>query len=262
MEEEAFLQAPQNAYSAALSPDGETLAWSLEDNSIQLLRIADGAVLHTLEGHPDPVFKLRFSPSGDRLYSTSHDSWVRAWDLQGNLVGSFQPTGGEVLGIGISTDGNTLAAIPSDGPVVLWDLAKNQKLAELATGTGGYDTSDAAFSPDGQYLAVDLATGLFVWRLSDGELAWEEHPHSMTGAFSPDGRFLAYADIAQGNRVFLLSPGDFQPDTSLEMNPEGGVWELFFSPDGSKLAATDGIEVRIWEVDGGELLAVGKIECP
>jgi WD40 repeat protein len=262
MEEELFIEAPGNLYTAALSPDGETLAWSLEDNSIQLVRLADQTVVHTLAGHTDIVFKLRFSPSGDRLYSASHDSWVRAWDMQGNLVQSIQPGFGEVLGIGISPDGNMLAAIPFDGPVVLWDLVKDQKQADLISGTGGYDTSDAAFSPDGQYVAADLATGLFIWRVSDGELAWEEHPHTMTGTFSPDGRYLAYADIDQGNRVFLLSPDDFQQLTSLEMDPTGAVWELFFSPDGTRLAATDGIEVRIWDVGEGAMLSVGKVECP
>jgi len=210
LEEDTFLQAPQNVYYAALSPNGETLAWSLEDYTIQLVRIADQAMLSTLEGHLDIVYKLRFSPSGDRLYSTSHDSWVRVWDMQGNLVQSFQPVSGEVLGIGISPDGNRLAAIPFDGPVVLWDLVNNQKQADLISGTGGYDTSDAVFSPDGQYVAADLATGLFVWRVEDGELVWDEPSSTMTATFSPDGRYLAYSDFALGNQVFLLSPDDFQ----------------------------------------------------
>jgi WD40 repeat protein len=262
MDEETFLQAPQNVYSAALSPDGETLAWSLEDNSIQLLRVADQSVIATLLDHPDIVFKLRFSPSGDRLYSTSHDSWVRVWDLQGNLVNSFQPAGGEVLGMGISPDGKTLAAIPFDGPVVLWDMAGNQKQADLVSGTGGYDTSDAAFTPDGQYVAADLATGLFVWGIAGGELALDEHPNTMTVAFSPDGRILAYSDLDAGSRVNLLSTEGFQLASSLETNLSGPAWELIFSPDGSKLAVTDGIEVQVWRVAEDELLAVGKGECP
>ena len=121
LEEENFLQAPQNVYYAALSPNGETLAWSLEDYTIQLVRIADQAVLSTLEGHPDTVF-----------------------------------------------------------------------------------------SPDSQYVAADLATGLFVWRVEDGELVWDEPSSTMTATFSPDGRYLAYSDFALGTQVFLLSPDDFQ----------------------------------------------------
>jgi WD40 repeat protein len=107
--------------AAALSPDGETLAWSLEDNTIQLVRVTDQKVLHTLAGHTDMVTKLRFSPESDELVSASHDGWVRVWDMQGEEVRSFQPPN-EVLGIGISADGSMLATVPFDGPVTLWNL--------------------------------------------------------------------------------------------------------------------------------------------
>ena len=43
---------------------------------------------------------------------------------------------------------------------------------------------------------------------------------------------------------------------------QGPVWELFFSPDSSLLAATDGKEIRIWIVEDGTLLHVGKAACP
>ena len=50
--EEAFIEASQSLVVAALSPDGQTLAWSLEDNSIQLIRLSDQLVSHIFEGHP------------------------------------------------------------------------------------------------------------------------------------------------------------------------------------------------------------------
>jgi WD40 repeat protein len=92
-----------NIITAVLSPDGETLAWSLDDNTIQLLRISDQQVLHTLSGHTDTVTKLRFSPDGDRLISASHDNSVRIWNMQGDELHTIQP--GQVLGIGISMMG-------------------------------------------------------------------------------------------------------------------------------------------------------------
>ncbi len=42
----------------------------------------------------------------------------------------------------------------------------------------------------------------------------------------------------------------------------GPVWELFFSPDGALLAATDGMEIPIWRVEDGTLLYIGKAACP
>ncbi len=144
MNEESFLEAPTDLEmpAVALSPDGAILAWALEDHSIQLVRILDKKLLHTLHGHTDIVGKLRFSPNGDRLFSASHDTWVRTWDMAGNQVGAFQPTGGggyanEVLGIGI-----------------------------------GYDSSDIAFSSDGSLLASADGVEIRIWRVEDGQLMY------------------------------------------------------------------------------------------
>jgi len=152
LQEDGLIKAPRNILAAAISPDGGTLAWSLDDNTLQLVQIADGQVVSIMTGHTNMVGKLRFSPSGDRLYSASHDTWVRVWDMEGNQVDAFQPLGAdfpsEVLGIGISPDGTQLASVPFDGPVKIWDLATKQLVATLGGG-GGFDTSDAVFSPMG-----------------------------------------------------------------------------------------------------------------
>jgi WD40 repeat protein len=259
LKEERFLQAPQNIIAVALAPDGETLAWSLEDNTIQLLQVSDQEVLHTLSGHTGVVTKLRFSPDGDLLVSASHDYSVRVWNLQGEALRSFQPPG-EVLGIGISPDGSMLATVPYDGPVALWDLDTLKKIKDLG-GSGGYDTSDAEFSPDGRCVAADLATGLYLWSISDGELVWNEIKNSMTVAFSPDARYLAYADIDDHSNVFL-STVDGSQIVHVLAGHQGPVWGMFFSPDSHLLVSADGLDIRIWRVEYGSLAYIGKAACP
>jgi len=181
MQEDGFLEAPTNLNGpvVALSPDGETLAWGLEDNTIQLIRISDQELLHTLTGHTGPITKLRFSPEVDTLFF-SFAGWLgMVWDRNGKQVKAFQPGGAEVVGLGIS----------------------------------------------------------------------------------PDGRYLAYSDINVNNTVFLSSPDGAQKMGTL-VEDQMPVFELIFSPDGERLASADDTGIRIWQVEDGKLLYVGKSACP
>lgn len=268
-QEESFIQSPAKKImlAVAVSPDGETLAWSLDDNTIQLIRVEDGKLLHTLQGHTDMIGKLRFSPDGSRLYSASHDTWVRVWDMDGNEVFAFQPTGAnnlpnEVLGIGISPDGKVLATIPFDGPAKLWN-AQDGSLSKQLGGTGAFDTSDIVFSPDGQLVAADTATGLFLWKTAKGTELLGGNPgiNSMAVAFSPDGRFLAYGEIGKKSVIVLASPGGKDKIRTLEGHA-APVGELIFSPDGAHLLSSDWVENRLWRVEDGALISIGKTACP
>ncbi len=268
MKEEAFLEAPANLSGpAALSPDGEMLAYALEDHRIELVRISDKKVLHTLSGHTDVVTKLKFSATGDRLFSASHDTRIKIWDMSGELIYTFQPseadnTPSEVVGMGLSPDDSKLGIVPADGPVKIWDLDSYTILRELG-GSGGYDTADIVFSPDGQFVAADLATGLFLWKVSDGTRLLGGNPgiNSMAVAFSPNGRFFVYSDIDESNKIFLSSPDGAYTLNTLEGH-QAPVFKLIFSPNGALLASADDLNIRIWQVDDGKLLYIGKSECP
>ena len=260
--EEETLTASQELVSATLSPDGELLAWSLMDNTIQLFRTDDQTLVKTMEGHTLPTFKLRFSSTGDRLFSASSDTWVRIWNRDGEALDAFQPTGAndlpnDIRGIGISPDGTLLGSIPFDGPARVWDLTTKKAIADLG-GTGGDVISDIAFSPDGQFVAADQAGHLSLWRTSDWNVLWTDIS-SMAFAFSPNGRFLAYSDL-DSNDVSFRSLDESQPPGALQ-GDQFPIYELFYSPDGNWLAAA-GAGIRIWRVDTGQLSYIGKAECP
>ncbi len=99
---------------------------------------------------------MRFSPDGDRLFSASHDTWVRIWDLDGNQIHAFQPTGAgdfpnEVLGIGISPDGTEVIRTLEGHPAPVWELI---------------------FSPDSSLLLSADGLETRIWRGEDGQLLY------------------------------------------------------------------------------------------
>jgi WD40 repeat protein len=191
---------------------------------------------------------------------------VKGWDRDGKETGAFQPTGadnfpGEVLGMGLSRDGKLLATIPFDGQTRIWDAQTFALVRELGA-FGGYDNSDAWFSPDGQYLAAITANGLFLWRVADGTERLGGNPgiNAMALAWTPAGD-LVYWDIQGNNELTFLAVDRLETTRSL---PTGGVpvWSIFFSPDGALMVAASNVETRIWRVSGGVWLYQGKPECP
>jgi WD40 repeat protein len=260
MSEEKFFNAPTslNGPSVTLSPDGTVLVWALEGGTVQYLRLSNLEILATIRTRQDGPIKLEFSPSGEELYTASHAHGIMVWGMDGSQLGAFQGVG-ELVNIGLSPDGQLLATIPADGPVSLWNVDDFSLVQELG-GSGGYDTSDAIFSPDGKYLAADLATGLYLWKLEDGRelLGAEEAINSMAVAFSPDGSTLAYADQ---DLLVLSSPDGAERDQNLEGH-QSPIFSLLFSPDGSTLVSADDQEIRIWSVEAGELIAIGNQSCP
>jgi WD40 repeat protein len=267
-QETTFLQPSRQVDAVALTTDGQTLALGLVDHSIQLIRMADKRLLSTLTGHLDRITALKFTPAGDRLVSASVDTWVRIWSLDGKLISSFQPGGAdnfpaEVLGIGISPDGATLATISTEGPLKLWDLLTNQKRAEFEGSiSGGYDGSEVVFSKDGKFMAEALGGGglISLWRLSDGALLWRGGIFS--AAFTPDGRSFAYTDVdEQGNSVAVFLTADGKEEIRVLKGHAGLIWRLVFSPDGAILATTDGSEMRLWRLEDGQVILRQRTDC-
>lgn len=258
MQSEKFIQAPNilTGPTVALSLGG-ILAWAFDDGTIQLIQLPNLESINKMQSNQTSPIKLEFSASKDMLYSGSSDGWVQFWDLAGNQLNAFRPVN-EVMNIAVSPDGNLIAVVPSDGPVQLFNL-EDLNLVTVLSGSGGNDTSDVVFSPDGKYLAADLANRLYVWRIADGkELSDADNPiYSMAVVFSPNGKYLAYADI---NNLILSSP-DGSREIRTFQGHQAPIFELIFSPDSTILVSADDMEVRVWRVEDGELMAVGKTEC-
>lgn len=111
-----------------------------------------------------------------------------------------------------------------------------------------YATS-AAFSPDGQLIAVPMGFGVIgIVRAQDGSLVRMMAAHKSRikwVAFSPDGRFLASIDAHNEIRLWSLANGE----TVKRFTCGSLCGKAAFSPDGHFLAVGDQNTIRVWEIE-------------
>jgi WD40 repeat protein/serine/threonine protein kinase len=206
------------------------------------------ADLLTLEGHPDEVRRVAFSPDGTRLAAVGFDPIVRVWDTTtGQLLQSLKGHSDWVRGVAFSPDGKRLASSERgrDPTVKIWDLQGGQEIVTLKGHSG--PVHDVAFSPDGKRLASGaFASGkVKIWDVLSGQ-----ELHTLEGqgavAFSPDGKRLASGSEDKTVKVWDVQSG--QELHTLEGHPAEPLWSVAFSPDGTFLlsGSIDGT-VKVWD---------------
>lgn len=153
--------------SAAISPDGQKLAFGCNDQTVRITNTAFGSLAQTLKCHHDCISLMTFSPDGKRLASGSGSDLVCVWDVAtGSLLEMLE---GYSRSIAFSPDGEKLAYISrcaSGGHhVKLWDAAYG-----LSQSIEIYrDVSSVKFSPDGQKLASLSYDGTVrIWNAESG----------------------------------------------------------------------------------------------
>ncbi|MDO9710507.1 hypothetical protein [Paracraurococcus lichenis] len=90
----------------AASPDGRVLAAASMGGSAGLWSVADGRLLHTLEGPGLPLWSVTFAADGRSLWTGGQDRRVRRWDAAtGAPLGPVAPVSEAALPAGADPEG-------------------------------------------------------------------------------------------------------------------------------------------------------------
>jgi WD40 repeat protein len=252
--------------SLAFSPDGRRLVAAAGNKIVKVWDVTTQKETLVLRGHKDSVTSVAFSPDGWRLASGSADGAVKVWDATAPAEAvTLEPPFGSITDIAFDPDGRKLAVAGDDRVVRVVDTTTGMAVCTLAGHCAA--VLGVAYSPDGRRLAsVGYDRTVRVWDATNGfELfCLRGHTASIRAvAFSPDGQRLASIsrgpagggqpvpgetmiwDLSKGSTVLTL-PGRTEPGNLRVLA------HLAFSPDGERLATTDGRTVRVWNADTGQ----------
>lgn len=146
-----------------------------------------------LDGHPEGVLSVAFSPDGRTLATAGTRGLVLLHDVvSGQEKTAFPLVRRSFPAIAFAPDGKTLAAGSSNGALYSLDLESGRTVELLAQ---PFPLRHLAFSPDGRVLACTSRDGaVILWNPVSGErldsigLAHEQGV--VAAAFSPDSKSL------------------------------------------------------------------------
>jgi len=248
-----YIEPPENltSFYIALSPDGRTVASAEQsDNFIHLWDATTGQVIQVLDGHPNDVIALAFSPDNAYLASGGYQRPVQLWDVNtGEVIQTFQ---GRTEYLDFSPDGEYLvsagAGNPYKDPGRVWEVSSGKLISSFPNLYNPYNPR-FLISTDGKliYSEWDQGWGIHVRDMQTGKLI-NSLADCCWGSinFSSDGKRI----IIGGDPVKIW---DIETDnlTTLKEGVRVSGY-LLLSPDGSKLVSGAGT-LFVWDLETGQI---------
>lgn len=164
--------APGTNYgSLAFSSDGKRIAQGAEFGWIRVLEVADGNEVARFKAHKLPPAVV-FVSEGNRLLSQvgGFEETLCCWELpSGRLVWKTSDIGFN-RGLCLSADGQQIASISKNGPIVLLEANTGNLVRQFPAKDTPRDLGTLAFSPSGTMIAASSGDGfIHVWGVRNGE---------------------------------------------------------------------------------------------
>jgi WD40 repeat protein len=237
--------------TAALSPDGRTIAVNPFLRTVQVWDLDTGQAVTPPLPHDQRVTSIAFDPTGKGLLTGCCDGSVRLWDVPSGTwrdldVRHLARTSLDLRAY-FSPDGQTLLTGGADEVARLWNVERGQFQGDELRHGGRIQCG--AFSRDGQKAATASVDGVVqVWEVKTGRsIGTLRHPAGvLVAAFTPDG-----TQLLTGCEDGLARLWDLETATLRQSwHHRAAVYCAGFSRDGRLLFTGTGQpegQVRLWD---------------
>jgi hypothetical protein len=247
----------QMVNEVAWSPTGEFLVSVSEETVVRLWPIRNSSQPRELLGQANSGRAATFSPNGQFVAIGSADGTIRLWkaDSGSLLMPPLSGHKGRVFIVRFSSDGKTLVSAGGDNAdktARRWEVSTGQPLGDEVRTP---NELIIAVNPDEQVLGLyNSSQGLRLKPLDKGkpEQKLEGHNHEVNGAgaFSPDGKSLAWGSTLGEVRLWRVDDG--KPPRVLQgPNAKATVWSVAFSQDGLLAVGWSDGAISLWQTDNG-----------
>jgi WD40 repeat protein len=228
------------------------------DGTAKLWDSKTGLEEQTFEGHLEPIEAIAFQPNEDKVVSLSTDGVVKVRDCKTGLeLQSFQTPSGSSYTVGLSLNGETVAAI-CGRTVKVWET--DTGIESQAFQCNRDNINALHLSPDGSLLALDDSDGwIELWDIKAAEhtrtFTMQPKSFNSTVAFSPDSR--ALATLSESTVKIWDARSNAKSSVYEARDDEGDRWcyvyDPAFSPDSQTLAVTAADHtIRLLDVNTGQ----------
>jgi WD40 repeat protein len=219
----------------AVSPDASWLACGSGNSTIKMIPLKPDLAGYEMAGHKGKIKSLIFSYDGKYLYSASLDGKVLKWDIAARTSTNINNGTTQITSIDISSNGNYIAGISTEGNVIVWKPENNSDNYKVPTTLKNIKV--IRFNPDNSMIAIgDVNGNVELWDVNTRQpiSAVKAHDAQVNDIqFNTTLKQMATAGNDKSLKIYnITDPADLTEPPITFTDNEGFVLVIQFSPDG------------------------------